>query len=95
MDDARRIRQLTPTADDVAKFGRLHEAYESHLSSRPKVRAARVLSLNSVLDDMRAILWCDSREQRNQTARRDRPGAGSKTTEVAAGIASPNISQAK
>lgn len=63
MSDTRRVRQLAHAAPDAANSAHLHETSRSPLSSWWKVKAERVLSLDSVIADMRAILWPESRDQ--------------------------------
>jgi hypothetical protein len=62
MDDIRSVREATHIVGGAANSERRHDTSEPPPSVWPKVRTERVLSLDSVIDDMRATLWPERRD---------------------------------
>jgi hypothetical protein len=63
MDGTRRVREATHVDGDAVNSARRPDTPELRLSDSRKVQTERVLSLDSVMDDMRAILWSDRGDQ--------------------------------
>lgn len=63
MDGTRRAHEATHVDGDVVSSARRPDTSELRLTDRRKVQTERVLSLDSVMDDMRAILWSDRGDQ--------------------------------
>jgi hypothetical protein len=90
MNDTRIFRQHAHAAAD-GNSACLRDTSQPVLSSSPKICTERELSLDSVMDDMRAILWSDRCDQETH---RDRVRSRGRCVE-AAGFGRPDVSRAK
>jgi hypothetical protein len=59
MDSTRRFQKATHHVGGVAEPARRTDTSEHSLTGRPNAQAERVLSIDAVMNDMRAILWPD------------------------------------
>lgn len=66
MGGTRRVPKATHVDGDAVNSARRPDTPQLRLSDRRKVQTERVLSLDSVMDDMRELLWSD-RDDREPT----------------------------
>jgi hypothetical protein len=66
--DPRKNQEATHVAHDATGTARRIGVSQPSISRRPKARAERVLSVEAVMDDARAILWPDLCDERSDAS---------------------------
>lgn len=63
--DPRKVQAVTHVAGDAIEPAHRVDVSQPSMARRPKARAERVLSVEAVMDDARAILWPDLCDERS------------------------------